>query len=210
MRARHWIAGTLVALALAGGANAQRVSQVVNSIVATTCTNQFVRSVAATGAATCATVNFASDGTGIVPAANGGAGTVNGALAGNGSGAVSQAACASLSNGATGCSTAVTNPTASTSANLSAGCGTSPALSSVKELVVGTVRVSSGVISTGNPGPTSCVLTFATAFGANQICTVSARTASANYTSYSVVAASLTVVTTSALASYDYVCVGAP
>lgn len=42
----------------------------------------------------------------IVPAANGGAGTINGALKGNGSGVVSQAACADLSNGATGCSTA--------------------------------------------------------------------------------------------------------
>ncbi len=45
-------------------------------------------------------------GVSILPAANGGAGTVNGALKGNGSGAVSQAACADLSNGATGCSTA--------------------------------------------------------------------------------------------------------
>lgn len=44
--------------------------------------------------------------TGVLPAANGGAGTINGALKGNGSGTVSQAACADLSNGATGCSTA--------------------------------------------------------------------------------------------------------
>lgn len=43
---------------------------------------------------------------GTVAAARGGAGTINGALKGNGSGVVSQAACADLSNGATGCSTA--------------------------------------------------------------------------------------------------------
>ena len=43
---------------------------------------------------------------GTLAAARGGAGTINGALKGNGSGVVSQAACADLSNGATGCSTA--------------------------------------------------------------------------------------------------------
>lgn len=72
-------------------------------IPATTCTNQFIRSIAAaTGVGTCQTVNFATDGTGIVPAANGGAGTINGALKGNGSGTVSQAAASDLSNGVTG------------------------------------------------------------------------------------------------------------
>lgn len=44
--------------------------------------------------------------TGVLPAANGGAGTISGALKANGSGLVTQAACADLSNGATGCSTA--------------------------------------------------------------------------------------------------------
>lgn len=43
---------------------------------------------------------------GVLAAARGGAGTISGALKGNGSGVVSQAACADLSNGATGCSTA--------------------------------------------------------------------------------------------------------
>lgn len=52
-----------------------------------------------------ATVVPASQLSGVVPAANGGAGTINGALKGNGSGTVSQAACADLSNGRTGCST---------------------------------------------------------------------------------------------------------
>jgi hypothetical protein len=66
---------------------------------ASTCTNQFIRSIAAsTGVGTCATVNFASDGTGVVPAANGGAGATNGALKANGSGAVSQAASTDLSD----------------------------------------------------------------------------------------------------------------
>jgi hypothetical protein len=46
---------------------------------------------------------------GTVAAARGGAGTINGALKGNGSGTVSQAACADLSNGATGCSTVITS-----------------------------------------------------------------------------------------------------
>lgn len=47
-----------------------------------------------------------ANATGILPAANGGAGAITGALKGNGSGLVSQAACSDLSNGATGCSTA--------------------------------------------------------------------------------------------------------
>lgn len=44
--------------------------------------------------------------TGILSSSNGGAGSISGALKGNGAGVVSQAACADLSNGATGCSTA--------------------------------------------------------------------------------------------------------
>lgn len=43
-----------------------------------------------------------TDLSGIVPAANGGAGSINGALKGNGSGTVSQAAASDLSNGTTG------------------------------------------------------------------------------------------------------------
>ena len=52
------------------------------------------------------TVNAALLTAGTVASARGGAGTITGALKGNGSGTVSQAACADLSNGATGCSTA--------------------------------------------------------------------------------------------------------
>jgi len=43
---------------------------------------------------------------GTLAAARGGAGTITGALKGSGAGVVTQAACADLSNGATGCSTA--------------------------------------------------------------------------------------------------------
>lgn len=43
----------------------QTVSQVVNSIVATTCTNQFIRSIAATGVGTCASVAIGSDVSGL-------------------------------------------------------------------------------------------------------------------------------------------------
>lgn len=52
-------------------------------------------------------VNQAKSGA-ILPAANGGAGTINGALKGNGSGTVSQAACADLSNAVASCSVAPT------------------------------------------------------------------------------------------------------
>ena len=44
------------ALALIAVANAQTVNRVVDQIIATACTNQFVRSLAASGAATCATI----------------------------------------------------------------------------------------------------------------------------------------------------------
>lgn len=52
--------------------------------------------------------------TGVLPAANGGAGTITGALKANGSGTVSQAACADLSNAGSGCSQTVTGKTAFT------------------------------------------------------------------------------------------------
>jgi hypothetical protein len=67
-----------------------------------------------TGDVTTSAGSLATTYNGIVPAAKGGAGTINGALKGNGSGVVSQAACADLSNGATGCSTAVVAPTSYT------------------------------------------------------------------------------------------------
>lgn len=52
-------------------------------------------------------LNASNLASGTVAAARGGAGTITGALKGSGAGVVTQAACADLSNGATGCSTAV-------------------------------------------------------------------------------------------------------
>lgn len=53
------------------------------------------------------TLNASNLSSGTVAAARGGAGAISGALKANGSGVVTQAACADLSNGATGCSTTV-------------------------------------------------------------------------------------------------------
>jgi hypothetical protein len=72
MKFRYWLAGVLVAVCLAVSVNAQIITQVVNSIVATTCTAQFIRSLAASGAGTCATVSLTADVTGALPVANGG------------------------------------------------------------------------------------------------------------------------------------------
>jgi hypothetical protein len=65
-----------------------------------------VTSSSGSAATTLAAGSASNLNSGTLAAARGGAGTVNGALKGNGSGTVSQAACADLSNGATGCSTA--------------------------------------------------------------------------------------------------------
>lgn len=58
----------VLAFLAAGIAQSQIISQVVNSIVATTCSAQFVRAISATGAATCATVALATDVSGTLPA----------------------------------------------------------------------------------------------------------------------------------------------
>lgn len=61
-------------------------------------------------------VSVADVTTGVLPQANGGAGSITGALKANGSGLVSQAACADLSNAAASCATDATN-----AANISSG-----------------------------------------------------------------------------------------
>jgi hypothetical protein len=65
-----------------------------------------VTSSAGSAATTLAAGSASNLNSGTLAAARGGAGTITGALKGNGAGVVSQAACADLSNGATGCSTA--------------------------------------------------------------------------------------------------------
>lgn len=62
-------------------------------------------------------LNGSAIASGTVPAANGGAGAINGALKANGSGVVTQANCASLSDAGSGCSATGANPTATIGAS---------------------------------------------------------------------------------------------
>lgn len=104
---RRYLAGAFALLILPLVA-AQQLYVPPFTLPASTCTNQFLRSIAAaTGVGTCATVSLTADVTGVLPAANGGAGTINGALKANGSGLVSASACADLSNGGAGCTAAL-------------------------------------------------------------------------------------------------------
>ena len=58
-RCAFWGSLLVILSTLGLKAHGQSVSQLVNSIVATSCSNQFVRSIAATGSGTCATVALA-------------------------------------------------------------------------------------------------------------------------------------------------------
>lgn len=95
-------------------------------------------------AASCSTdaTNAGNIGSGTLAAARGGAGAVNGALKGNGSGAVSQAACADLSNGTALCSTSPgTGVAAAAANNLSAAGGLTSTIAS------GTSALGTGAIT---------------------------------------------------------------
>lgn len=181
------------------------------------------------------TSGSASDlSSGTLAATRGGAGTISGALKGNGSGVVSQAACADLSDGAAGCSTAIgtsgavlpllstantwSNPQTFTSYIISpyhlsygtaptpSSCGTSP---SVEALSTSTA----GSFTTGTGGPTSCTIGFNGNFPTAAFCTVTAANAAAVATTFYISSNDATgfVVTFGAAASsakYQYTCFG--
>ena len=107
----------------------------------------------------------ASTVSGVLPATNGGAGSITGALKANGSGTVSQAACADLSNGATGCSTVV--GTAAT-ANTGTSGGTVPLLNGANTWS-GVQTISSGDLSLKGSSSGAITLSAAAAAGTNTI-----------------------------------------
>lgn len=182
-----------------------------------------------------ATSGSASDlSSGTLAATRGGAGTISGALKGNGSGVVSQAACADLSNGAAGCSTAIGTsgavlPLLSTANTWSdaqtfnsyivspyhlsngtaptpSSCGTSPSVDALSTSTAGS-------FTTGTGGPTSCTIGFNGNFPTTAFCTVTAANAAAVATTFYISSNSATgfVVTFGAAASsakYQYTCFG--
>jgi len=140
------IAGAVVTLSPTSGYGWTATIHGPGTFPSTTCTNQFVRSIATTGIGTCASVALATDVSGILGQSHGGAGSITGALKGDGSGNVSQAACADLSDSHTGCTTTVTAyasaaigqlPGTTTNDNASAG--------NIGEFVSATVATGSAV-----------------------------------------------------------------
>jgi len=131
-------------------------------------------------------------------------------------GASTTVACADLSNGATGCSTA-TGVTAGTIPlvvavngiqTVSACTGTGANITSSRDYTIGPIRISSGVVTTGSTA-TTCTVNFATSsFSAVPSCTVSAQAGA--HPNISVLSGALTLVTTSGTNNYDFICVGSP
>jgi hypothetical protein len=80
-------------------------------------------------------------------------------------------------------------------------CGTSPTMTSGS-------TDSAGQLNVGTGSPTSCTVTFATAFAAAPFCVVSALT-TANMSAYTVSTSAITITTTTASAKVNYVCHGA-
>ncbi len=87
--------------------------------------------------------------------------------------------------------------------------GTAPALSScgTSPTIVGSD--SAGEVTTGTGTPTSCVITFATAYTAAPVCIMRDRTATSTLTSYAISTTAITVTSTAASSQkLDYVCFG--
>jgi hypothetical protein len=99
--------------------------------------------------------------TGVLPAANGGAGTITGALKANGSGTVSQASCGDLSNAGTGCFAAVTTVgTASVGQIPGTATNDNAAAGDVGEFVSTSVNSSPGVTLTTGVAVDLCALSL--------------------------------------------------
>lgn len=176
-------------------------------------------------------LNGSNISTGTVGAAVGGAGTITGALKGSGAGVVTQAACADLSNGATGCSTATgtsgaTIPlnngnntfsgTTTHSGQLISTFGT-PTIASgacgatTNGTISGTNQ--SGIVTIGAATTTTCTISFSTTITAPGACVIfpaSAGAAAQGTTVARVGTPGTTnwVITGTALAStvYAYIC----